>query len=147
MVYIDETYIDFAGFKGKIATTASGGSQPMSEEEKVMIESAKFNTNRGHRLICMHALTCDGMLGHPLYIGVVEGEDELGNPILSLDRKLFSAECIWESKVEGDDYHKGLRGDIFLTWLISRLQPTFELRYGRNARMVLVLDSTCDFLY
>jgi len=42
---------------------------------------------------------------------------------------------------EPEDYHDRLNGEKFVAWLTNRLLTAFEKKYGRRARMVLILDN------
>jgi transposase len=90
-------------------------------------------SEKGKRLIIMHALTRDGML-----------EKLDANPSDSLEETCPSA-AIVTSKLsaegfEPEDYHDTLNGDRFIAWMKNRLIPAFESKYGRK-KMILILDN------
>ena len=138
-VAMDETFLDLSPGKCSFSYHASAKKRGPIETE--VLKNMKHKTQTGDRLIAVHAVTGDGLLAHPEFQGVVEGTDAEGLPVLREDNKLLTAELVWHSDSKDPDYHKALRGEVFITWLKTRLQPTFQARYGKQARMILFLDS------
>ena len=147
MVFMDETYVDLSMASGKVPIHADPSDRGPSETKAMTDLSHKTNTE--DRFIIIHALTLDGLLAHPKYRGVVEqdaGQNGRGSRTLSKESPLLTAECVcWCNKIGYKEYHRALKGEDFNLWLETRLQPAFAARYGPNASMVLVLDSTFNY--
>ena len=79
----------------------------------------------GKRLILVHAITRDGLL-HTT--DTTTGE-------------ITSAEWIYEANNPTDDYHCNMDDHNFRLWINQFLFPAFEAKYGRNKRMILLLDN------
>ena len=51
------------------------------------------------------------------------------------------ARWIWEAKNSKGDYHDYMDSDMFNFWVQKRLIPAFKKKYGRNKKMILVIDN------
>jgi len=93
-------------------------------------------SDKGKRLIIMHAMTRDGMLDESKQ--QTEVSDNLQEKAASAG--IVSAKLSSEG-FEPEDYHDTLNGEKFVAWLTNRLLTAFEDKYGKRARMVLILDN------
>jgi hypothetical protein len=84
-------------------------------------------SEKGKRLIIIHAMTKDGMLDS-LQAGQ-EASDNLGERCASAG--LVTAKLSADG-VEPEDYHDTMNGEKFLSWMRTRLMPAFEAKYRRK---------------
>ena len=120
IVYTDESYIHSTHSSQSIwyspnSATSNNINRPIG---------------RGIRFIILHAMSSDGLLC----------SSDIPTPSSRLEEKQTTAEFIFESVTNEEDYHKSMNGDVFLAWLTNRLIPTFKRIYKRK-KMVLVLDN------
>ena len=90
---------------------------------------------KGKRLIIIHAMCKDGLL----HI------NQRGRNVQSLTNDVSepypSCEFIFEAALDSEDYHKNMNSTVFMQWIRNRLIPTFQRKYGRKMKMILVLDN------
>ena len=103
------------------------------KDKKAPVENRVRGSDRGKRLIIIHAMTRDGMLTEE----DVDGSDNLNDecPSTAVVTGKLSAEG-----VEPEDYHDTLNGEKFVQWMKNRLFPAFRAKY-RRSKMLLVLDN------
>jgi transposase len=123
LVWMDESYIH-AGYCSRYS---------WFHRDNEVVPNRVHGSDKGKRLIIIHAMTKDGML-----------EDPKAKPSDNLSQKCASA-AIVTSKLsakgfEPEDYHDTLNGEKFLEWINNRLIPAFQARYP-GKKMVLILDN------
>jgi transposase len=101
--------------------------------------SVATRESRGERFILLHAITKDGLLHNSDHASVVNlTAEQRANPY----HKCATAEIIMRDTTDGEgNYHDTMNGDVYMAWLENRLLPAFNVRYGVEMRMVLVLDN------
>jgi hypothetical protein len=124
LVWMDESYIH-AGY-------CSGAGWYVAKEGAV-VQNRVHGTDKGKRIIIIHAMTRDGMLA-------VRG----ATPSDNLGERCANAAIVNASlSAEGgdrEDYHDTLDGEKFCQWVKNRLLPAFEALYPRK-KMCLILDN------
>lgn len=90
---------------------------------------------RGQLLIISHAITRDGLLAR------LDADGQLDRPRFAADPTAVSAELIYESGKEHDDYHSHFDNATFLAWVKRQLFPAFNAKYP-GKRMVMILDNS-----
>lgn len=125
LVWMDESYIH-AGYCSRFGWYVKGG-------EGGVTANRVRGSEKGKRLIVIHAMTRDGMLAK-----------ENLDPSDNLDEACASAAIVTSKLsaegVEPEDYHDTLDGVKFLQWMRNRLLPAFKAKYPRK-KMVLILDN------
>lgn len=84
-------------------------------------------TGKGKRLMLVHAITKDGLLGD------YHDDEDLGKVVPS-SQHFFVGGYI------GKDYHKNMNDELFISWLNHRFIPAFDAKYP-NKKCILVLDN------
>jgi transposase len=120
IVYIDESYIHSNHSSNHIWYNPDSPS----------INTINRSIGKGIRYIILHAMSANGLL---------TSSDTL-IPSSKLHEKQTTAEFVFESVENQDDYHKSMNGNVFLSWIRNRLIPTFKHLYKKK-KMVLVLDN------
>jgi transposase len=124
LVWMDESYIH-TGYCSQYSWFHSTSST---------VPNRVRGSEKGKRLIIIHAMTRDGMLES------LDGYEPSDN----LQEKATSAAVVTDSLSAGgispEDYHDTLNGEKFVAWLQNRLIPTFQAKYHRK-KMKLVLDN------
>ena len=87
-------------------------------------------------MIILHALTRDGMLYKKVRGKRPEPEEWQRGKVLNCEQ-IFRAKASTGRR----DYHDTMDGEMFELWLTNRLIPTFRAKYGRDMKMILVLDN------
>ena len=54
---------------------------------------------------------------------------------------LPTAEFLWQAKHSTGDYHDAMTDVMFQRWCTDRLTPAFEALFGKDMKMILVLDN------
>ncbi len=94
------------------------------------------------RYIVLHAISKDGLIktkdkdGNDIHI-----DEDIANELQEEQSEVLTAEKIWISKKKKGDYHKNVTSKLFMEWLNNRLIPTFQAMYGKQMRMILVMDN------
>jgi len=124
LVWMDESYIH-AGY------CASRGYY--IDQKGIVVKNRVHGTDKGMRIIIIHAMTRHGMLEVPVSVT----SDDLG--------EVSSSACIVSTKLSADgkfeDYHNTLDGGKFIAWIRNRLIPAFEAKFGKRKKMCLILDN------
>jgi hypothetical protein len=117
LVWMDESYIHTGYCVGY------SWFHPNAPGNTKVVRNRVRRSDKGKRLIIMHAMTRDGML-----------EDPEAEPTDDLSEKHASAAIVSPelSAAGGDheDYHKTLNGEKFVAWMQSRLLPAFDKIYN-----------------
>ena len=125
LVWMDESYIH-AGYCSRFS---------WYHKTDDVVPNRVTGSDKGKRLIIIHAMTRDGML---------ECKTEEA-PSDNLEEECASA-AIVSAKLSAEgfepaDYHDTLDGEKFLQWMRNRLIPAFQKKYSRRKKMVLILDN------
>ena len=119
LVWMDESYIH-TGY-----CSSYSWFHPQMAGNTTVVQNRVRGSEKGKRLIIMHAMTRDGML-----------EDPQAEPTDDLSQVHASAAIVSvQLSAEGgdpEDYHKTLNGDKFVAWLRNRLLPAFEKCYNTH---------------
>jgi len=98
-----------------------------------VVKNRVHGTDKGMRIIIIHAMTRHGMLEVPVTVS----SDDLG--------EVSSSACIVSTTLSADgkfeDYHDTLDGGKFIAWIRNRLIPAFEAKFGKRKKMCLILDN------
>jgi len=117
IVFMDESYIH-AGYCSKKTWYLAPSSSSVAPNRV-------RGSEKGKRLIIIHAMSKDGMIEMP----AAESSD-------NLEEKVFTAAVVTDKlSAEGfepEDYHDTLDGPKFIAWLRNRLIPTFQKKYGKK---------------
>ena len=127
LVYMDETYCHQHHMPGR------AWQEDDDAEGAVRCERSR---SKGSLMIILHALSRDGMLFKTVGGKRPEPEEwERG--------KVLNCEQIFRAKASTGrrDYHDTMDGEMFELWLKNRLIPTFKAKYGREMKLILVLDN------
>jgi len=123
LVWMDESYIH-AGYCTRYS---------WFHRTNDVVPNRVRGSDKGKRLIIIHAMTKDGMLEHPK-----------AKPSDNLSQKCKSAAIVTDKlSVKGfepEDYHDTMNGEKFLEWINNRLIPAFKAKYKKK-KMVLILDN------
>ena len=124
LVWMDESYIHAGYCKGTGWGIYKDGQ---------VVNNRAHGTDKGKRIIILHAMTRKGMLAIP---GVTPSDN--------LSERCASAAIVnAKLSAEGgdkEDYHDTLDGEKFCQWVKNRLLPAFEALYPRK-KMCLMLDN------
>jgi len=125
LVWMNDSYIHAGHCKGMIGWGIYRAGQVVSNHA--------HGTDKGKRIIIMHAMRRKGMLAIP---GVTPSDN--------LSERCASAAIVnAKLSTEGgdkEDYHDTLDGEKFCQWLKNRLLPAFEALYPQK-KMCLMLDN------
>jgi transposase len=123
IVYMDESYIHSHHCSLKTWYAVKSSTQNIIRGD-----------SRGKRIIIMHAMTKDGLLE----LHGVEPSNILTELYHSC-ALIFDEVCV--DGITPADYHDTINGDKFIGWIQNRLIPTFQRRFGKRKKMILVLDN------
>jgi len=124
LVWMDESYIH-AGY------CASRGW--FIEIPGAVVQGRVQGTDKGMRIIIIHAMTRFGMLEVPIDV-----------PCDDLGVELHSAGVVSVTlSADGshEDYHDTMDGSKFCSWIRNRLIPAFVAKFGKKMTMCLMLDN------
>jgi len=126
LVWMDESYIH-AGYRS--------GKGWYRDEEGAVVKGRVCATEKGKRIIIIHAMTRYGMLEVPL-------DDEDISDNLGDARPSASVVSTQLSEEGGDkeDYHDTMDGPKFVAWIRNRLLVAFEKMFP-GKKMCLILDN------
>jgi hypothetical protein len=124
MVWLDESYIHVNYGRTKTWSGPKGSDAYFTTQPE----------NIGQRVMIIHAITHDGIL-HCLDDEHID-EKVRSNPCAPL----LSAEALWTTAKNDDDYHKSMDGSVFIDYMRNRVIPAFSHKYP-GKRMVLILDN------
>jgi transposase len=125
IVYVDESYLHTA-HSNQFCWALSADAQG---------HHVRGLPSKGKRLIILHAMTADGLLH-------LEQRGRNASSITNVvSDECKSCELIFEGLVDSEDYHKNMNSTVFMQWVRNRLIPTFRAKYGRNKKLILVLDN------
>lgn len=127
LVYMDETYCHQHHMPGRAW---------QEDDDAAGAVRCERSRSKGRLMIILHALTRDGMLFKEVNGERPEPEEWERGKVLNCEM-IFRA----NSATGRRDYHDTMDGEMFERWLTKRLIPTFKAKYGRDMKMVLVLDN------
>jgi hypothetical protein len=127
LVWMDESYIH-AGY-------SSARGWFLNSEKAAVVKGRVRGTEKGKRIIIIHAMTRFGMLEVPI------SEEDMSD---CLGKELPSAGVVsHELSVEAgdrEDYHDTMDGEKFVAWIKNRLLVAFEAKFPER-KMCLILDN------
>ena len=135
IVFVDQSFVNLRHRRHQTIADLKDHSyvaQPHRSGPKAVLRTG---LGRGQLLIISHAITRDGLLAR------LNADGQLDRPRFAADPNAVSAELIYESGKENDDYHAHFDNATFLAWVKRQLFPAFTAKYG-NKKMILMLDNS-----
>ena len=135
MVFVDQSFVNLRHRRHQTVADLEDESyvaRPHRSGPKAVLRTG---IGRGQLLIISHAITRDGLLAR------LDADGQLDRPRFAADPNAVSAELIYESGKEHEDYHSHFDNATFIAWVKRQLFPAFNAKYP-GKRMVLVLDNS-----
>jgi hypothetical protein len=135
IVFVDQSFVNLRHRRTQTVADLNDTSyvaRPHRSGPKAVLRTG---IGRGQLLIISHAITRDGLLAR------LGPDGQMDRPQFAYDPTAVSAELIYESGKEHDDYHAHFNNFTFLNWVQKQLFPAFNAKY-QGKRMVLVLDNS-----
>ena len=154
VVYLDESFVNTRHSPSRGWTPKMYNAKRVNNDNVSSAPTEKRGdrkSNKGQRLIMIHAMTRDGLLCKRVLDGDPSSPYDANvarQPLpkknskgIQFDLTYLTAGWLFSADSRPKDYHKNVCGQMFMRYVRKQLIPTFQSVYGKNKKMVLYLDN------